>query len=133
MNELSWRRHAHLSKNQFRQARGRSTAIELPDDGGQGGPPDPEPTAFVTQQVPPSSGPAGASIAIHAVRNRPGASDDDDAGLFAGASNERDQGIVHHDDTGLETDTPHDPLHGLRIRRAIDSGYSQADRIRVDV
>ena len=81
-----------------------SSAIELADDRRQRGAADPEPAAFVTEQVSPASRPARAPIGIDAVRDRPGTRDDHDARLIARSGHECDERIVDDDHARLETD-----------------------------
>jgi hypothetical protein len=133
VNELGWRGHMHLGEDEIGQASGWSPTIELPHDGRQGSTADPESTTLVTKQVPPAAGPAGASITIHTICDRPGSRDDDDTRLVTSASYECHEGVIDDDDTRLGTDALHDSLHGPRIGRAIDSGHAKADRVRPNV
>ena len=85
------------------------------------------------QEDNPSHRPAGVAGGVHAVRDRTCPSDNHHACLLTGAGDERDQGVIDHHDSRLETNPPHDALNRLCVARSIDTGNPQANRVRTDV
>jgi len=94
---------------------------------------DPEPAAFVAEEISPPTGTGGTTLGIMSVGNRPGTGDDYDAGLFACSGHQCDQRIVDHNRPRLLADSAHDVPDGLRVSRPIDPSDTQADGVQLDV
>ena len=74
------------------------------------------------------SGPFGcAAVGIAAVRDRPCAGDDDDAGGGADSCLQRDEGVVDDENAGLVSDAAHDAANDGRVLRTVDAGDAEAD------
>ena len=111
-----------------RRERGRLTAaIGLAHDSAQREAAHPVAAALVAEHVAPSTRSRRAAVAIAAVRDRPGAGDDDDAGGGADTRLQRDQRVVDDENAGLVSDAAHDAANDGRILRAVDAGDAEAD------
>ena len=133
VNQLGRAPEVHLGEHHLGQQRLRTAPVELPDDGVQRGPANPEAAALVAEQVAPAAGARRAARGVAAVgdRSRPG--HDHDSGLIARARDQRDQRVVDDQRPRLESDAAHDPAHGRGVGLAIDAGNAETDGRRLQI
>ena len=69
VNELLRRQEVQVLEDHRREQRHRAASVELPDNGHQCRPADPEATTFVAEQISPASGTRRATRCVAAVGN----------------------------------------------------------------
>ena len=101
--------------------------IGLAHDGAQRETAHPIAAALVAEHIAPAARSRRVAVVIAAVRDRPGAGDDDNAGGGADPCLQRDQRVVDDENAGLVSDAAHDAADNGRVFRAVDPGDAEAD------
>src|SRR2546423_14614002 len=94
------------------QSRRRTATVGGPHDSSERLPADPVTTALVADDVAPPARARRFAAAVASVYDRSGPGDDHDAGRVAGAGDERDERVVHHEHARFVADAPHDRADG---------------------